>query len=564
MLTRIRNSNTLSRLLIALGINMGVLFMFYMMFHASEKTDDLIMKFILSGSMSGKVDEHILYSNYALGLVLSVFQKLIPWIPWYEVFQYFVIFLSLTAFTYLMFKPKKAMFNNLIVIAVILFFGYECYVKLTFTKSAGLAMGVGLLILLHGFRNRKLNLRAIILGSVIMLFGVLLRGKMFNAIFPLFFGIPLIELFYRWKNKTVRKKKLIQLGIMAGVFIVIFIIKIGSNVLFSMDDEWAHYRKYNNAKVELQDYGWPDYYEHESEFTALGISRNDYKMWTNRDYGDPDRLTIEVWENVAKLKEPVTLGTYIHGIRRFFQYYPLGFMDIKVMPLVLVLIFLLLISDEKTIKKVVPLAYMTCMVMGEYFYLFINGRYDSHHVDTAIFACVVMYLCYFLYDIRVKRYQLMICNAVILVLLFNIIKTDKVYLTSETYTGKDYLITEDEANAVVKELENDKDSLYIMCNDEYYGLYRAFGVFEVPKKGTLDNIFCLSAYMYPYSTAALEKRGINNIFNNICDDNVYFVTSSGDGKLKVITKYVQEHYYPGADYKEVRKLNGATVYKIYK
>ena len=287
-------------------------------------------------------------------------------------------------------------------------------------------------------------------------------------------------------------------------------------------------------------------------------------MWTNRDYGDPDRLTIEVWENVAKLKEPVTLGTYIHGIRRFFQYYPLGFMDIKVMPLVLVLIFLLLISDEKTIKKVVPLAYMTCMVMGEYFYLFINGRYNSHHVDTAIFACVVMYLCYFLYDIRVKRYQLMICNAVILVLLFNIIKTDKVYLTSETYTGKDYLITEDEANAVVKELENDKDSLYIMCNDEYYGLYRAFGVFEVPEKGTLDNIFCLSAYMYPYSTAALEKRGISNIFNNICDDNVYFVTSSGDGKLKVITKYVQEHYYPGADYKEVRKLNGATVYKIYK
>ncbi|SEG19188.1 hypothetical protein SAMN04487934_11010 [Eubacterium ruminantium] len=564
MLNRVRKNETLMRLLVAVGINMGVLIGFYLMFHASEKTDDLIMKFILSGSMSGKVDEHILYSNYALGLVLSVFQKLIPGIAWYEVFQYMVIFASLTAFTYLMYKPKKPLFNNVVILAVLLYFGFECYIKLTFTKSAGLAMGVGLLLIMHGFRRKKLNKRALITGGIILLMGVLLRGKMFNAIFPLFFGIPLVEMFLGRKDKPLVKRKLIQLGVLAGVFVVIFIIKLGSNVLFSMDKEWADYRKYNNAKVELQDYGWPEYYEHEMEYTALGISRNDYKMWTNRDYGDPDRLTVDVWENVAKLKDPVNLSTYINGIREFFQVYPLSFFDIKVIPVIIVLIFLFLASDEKSLKKAVPLIFMTCVVLAEYFYLYINGRYNSHHVDTAIFACVAMYMCYFIYELNVKRYQLMISSALIVVLLFNTIKTDKQYMTRETYTGKDFLIEESAARDVVYELTHDKDSLYVMCNDEYYGLYRAYGVFEVPEKSSLDNVFCLSAYMYPYSTAALEKRNITNIFNNICDDNVYFVTSSGDGKLKVILKYVQEHYYPSADYKEVRKLNGATIYKIYK
>ena len=66
------------RILIAVVINILAVLFLNAIFRSAEKTDDLLMKFILSGTFSGEADGHLLYTNYIFGSVLSLLQRLIP------------------------------------------------------------------------------------------------------------------------------------------------------------------------------------------------------------------------------------------------------------------------------------------------------------------------------------------------------------------------------------------------------------------------------------------------------------------------------------------------------
>ena len=546
---------------LAITINFCVLFLLLLLFPNSEKTDDLTMKLILSGAFSGKIDAHLLYINYLLGLLLSGLQRIAPRVAWYEVSQYITIFVSLTAFTYVMLDKEKYAYSAVIILPVLFILGFECYNKITFTKTSAIAVGTGFLLLLSGFAEKPKNKTVVILGLVQLFAGCLYRAKMIYGAFPLFFGTVLIEFFCSQEKGSRFDKKLLYTGILLAVITgAAFCINAFGIRLFSADSAWANYKEYNEYKVILQDYGWPDYAANEEVYQSLGVSQNDYIMWTNRDYGDPTILTVDLMGQVSSIKESPLKRLSFTLIRAFFQSYPNKFLEIRVIELIILLILVLFSSDSK--RKVLPLLWLAMVVMAEYFYFFLSGRYGRHHIDTAMSTCVAMYLCYYLRGTSLSEIKTYVCSILAVILCLFAVKDNNAYILTDTYTGSSFSVRESVAKSILETFAEDEESLYILSNDEYYGLMRAYGVFDAPERGELNNIFVLSAYMYPSHRAVLEGRGIENIYEHFCDDNVYYACSASKN-ADTILRYLREHYFPKARKVFVENLNGVKVYKYY-
>ena len=73
----------------------------------------------------------------------------------------------------------------------------------------------------------------------------------------------------------------------------------------------------------------------------------------------------------------------------------------------------------------------------------------------------------------------------------------------------------------------------------------------------------MSGYMLPSHRAVLDQRGIENIYEHILDDNVFYATSAKPGNVKTILAYVREHYYPEASLRRIFESGKLAVYHFY-
>ncbi|MBQ1387101.1 MAG: hypothetical protein IIY75_09905, partial [Erysipelotrichales bacterium] len=211
------------KILYAFAVNIFVMFLMAVMFTTSEKTDDYVMKLILSGAMSGTPDAHLLYVNFFLGKTLEILTKFVPQVSWMEVSQIGTVFLSLTIFTIFMQDEEKPAQSWAAILPVIIFFGYEGYMKITFTKTAGIAMGVGMLLLCYAFLQKKTwKCYETVCGALLFLLGTMFRSKMLNAAILIFGGILLIHYFPEfWRNKGKARWKLILRPVLGAVLLFV-------------------------------------------------------------------------------------------------------------------------------------------------------------------------------------------------------------------------------------------------------------------------------------------------------------------------------------------------------
>ena len=553
------------KLIVALAINAGVLLVFVLMFNPVEKTDDFSMKAILDGAFGAGISAHLLYTNFLLGAVLKVLQGLAPVIPWFEVANYLTIFVSFTVITYIVFSFKNIKRSILLLLPILTFWGFEGYIKLTFTKTAGIALTCGLFLLFVGLKDKKKS--DVIIGSLLALVGSMFRYKIFYSIFPIMIGIIIIEIILKIvesEDKKIKNAVKIILSYLipaAVIFIFVFSVNLIGTKLFRASEEWDHYKEYNTLKADLQDYGWPDYYEFLEQYNELGISRNDYELWVDRDYGDPDVLNNELLAEIVSLKDNSGIKKYTENILNFFREYPVNFIQVNVFFGAVFIAIMLLFSKKKPLNWL-KMAYPLVMVMLLEYYMFCNGRYGQHHVEVGIWLAVTMFYIYFMYDNDFGRYSYSVLGALAMVLIIFSVKDDFNYITTETYYGNSFTLSQEEARSVMDIITSDKGNLYILSNDEYYGLMRAYGTFESIPAGRLDNIFVLSAYNYPSHNGVLKAYGYENIYNNMNAPNVYYITSSGTGNAELIKQYVFEHYNQYLNYWLVNSIGSVNIYKF--
>ena len=558
-------------LLKSILINLLVFLGLLLFFEPTLKVDDSSVSNILYGGTSGQYCEYILYSNVLLGLVLKGLLTIFPNIVWYVVFQWIFLLISFSLVTYYVLCENSQWQGVLLSVAVVLPFGYETYIRFTFTKTAAILIGAGLFAIFKYFHKRRKNHVGCIIGVVLFLVGSMWRYKtlyMMLAFFVMAVGMDC--LFMLIKEHSIRKivLKYWKCALLIAVLCISALgIKNFNGYYYRENPEWSEYLTYNSARVKLDDYGWPAYYEYYDEYQALGISKNDYAFWRNLSYDDDDVIDVELMTQIAAMKEvkAKSIKTIVSG---FLKNVPGYFLTINAFYFFAFIAYLFLINKRKN-KKLLLLSDVV-VVLALYLSLYYSGRYQKQHVDVGIWFGACTYLCVFMErtSYNLKNAKKTIGGAALLTVLF-LCTTFYENLTSSSYYGTDHGQIESAAGendykkTVLDLFSKDEEHMYTMNGKDGHNIFFWYSTTEVIPKGFYHNIFLMGKSYIPAYNTVLENYDLDNLFRDMGNNEaVYYVsTDSNVGQLEKILIYIQEHYYPEAYYTLVKRADNVNIYR---
>lgn len=298
-----------------------------------ETNDDLFLRMIASGEMSGVPEAHLHFISYPAGLLLSLLYRLFPSIPWYGLFLCLPFLLTEIFVLSFLVRQIRALLAR--CVAVILFgilnfsFLFPHIASLQFTTSAG-AAAAGALFLFFvssaslSFRETLKNHAAFFLLAALTF---CIRNQVLYMSFP-FMGMIWLAKYLDARQfsdpsmpakRTVsipffhpnaQQKNLLKLG---GLFLIMIASFVLVEKLAYHTDNWSSFRSYSAARASIYDYaGYPDYAAHETLYRELGISRSSYEGAAHR-YSlllEPalNRHSMEVLESVSAQSRHISFG----------------------------------------------------------------------------------------------------------------------------------------------------------------------------------------------------------------------------------------------------------------
>lgn len=271
-----------------------------------ELSDDW---FIARNIASGNYD--MIFCNYFLQVVTGLLQKIIYPFNAFIILQIAFGFLSLTIISYILLdtlKIKKGIWAALFVECV---FAVNAYSLITFTKTAGLLMVAGGLLMLWAYHEKK-HIWYSVLGIVLILFGTFYRFKIFYSILAVFcFFILACVLakaqkgnFFKSIFNTIKEILSVKtIALMLAMLIAVFACKYISTSIFYSTEEMQYYREYNSARATVVDWAIPYYDDAVEEYDSLGISKNDYQMLLNWYFDDEGYTDLKTMQQVGELAD---------------------------------------------------------------------------------------------------------------------------------------------------------------------------------------------------------------------------------------------------------------------
>jgi hypothetical protein len=249
-------------------------------------------------------------------------------------------------------------------------YGFECYHSVQFTKVAACLTVAGVLLLADGHR---------IVALVYMILGSMWRFQMFLGALPLIGGYGIFKLVRACKNhEYLFVRKFIGWGI--GIVAVCLLFHLADSRIYQLDPDWKEFVEFNESRGNLLDYGLPDYYVNEEKINELGVESNDYYMYSNWDFADPDRFTTTLLQQMIALREENTFS--LETVKSFFREFPVAAMNYQWIWGMLIVMTVALCETRKNCGWVV---YCLVVLLGIECYLYWLGRYLLNRVDVGLF-----------------------------------------------------------------------------------------------------------------------------------------------------------------------------------
>ena len=402
-------------------INIGVLLFCLLICDSVFETNDDVGMAKIAYGVYNEYSSHLVFINIFLGKIIMILLSLFPYIPWYGEIQYFVIFISFTSLTYILIKKEDKFIGYFLSVILLIYGAYEFYLKMQFTKTAGIAAIAGTILIFFGCMNHHGRWKVILLGMSLLLIGSWYRFSSCLLVLLIMSTLGLAEVI----------KSIKRYGISRGIFhlklyfftfgIALFLIystRILDNQIYESDEEWASYREYNSNRSNLLDYGFPDYNEFQQEYEKLGISQNDVVTFSSWIFADPEIFTNELMEKLIALKTKKEIT--VDFVFEFFRLFPYSFFKENLFLISLFLFVIWIIEDK---KERYMAFYLFILVLGVYFYLFYQGRYLQHRVDVVIWMSVLCLLAFLINNITIlnrSEYKKSFLVFTLLISLFHI------------------------------------------------------------------------------------------------------------------------------------------------
>ena len=298
--------------------------------------DDVMIGDILSGCYSGEPSAMTVYMRVPLGVVLSVFYRIIPAVPWFMVFQcacfvcgfYLVLRRALALCDY----NKK---NVILIITALLLVFSGLYagslIMLQYTVTAAMVGTVGIFMMLttdtklkdgatekpqsakevsSGQKNEDVlsyeQVGRLLGAGVLLLLCDQIRPQVFEMVLPFLVVCGVMMFFERWLlvQRTASKqskKELMYLVEVSTVFLVAYLILLGADRSSYAGDELEHYEKYNAARTDLYDYAgvWENE-EAVEYYKEIGIDETEQAVLKNYAIAIDETADVQTFESMAE------------------------------------------------------------------------------------------------------------------------------------------------------------------------------------------------------------------------------------------------------------------------
>ncbi|MDO5538470.1 MAG: hypothetical protein Q4F83_00135 [Eubacteriales bacterium] len=520
-----------------------------------ETNDDLELCNIVNG-MKGVYDAHMVYSNYVLGLILSMFYRIKQSIPWYTLFQYGVLFVSFTAITHVLWEESKGTCFALFSSAGIFYFSYEGYVLLQYTKTAGIAAAAGILLIFHALRDENIEKLSVILGIVLAGTGFMYRSQQFMAELFLMTGIGVCEVLrMRHLERHEYLSKMLTYVKAFGALLFMVVVLYGVDYCAYQSEEWQEYLEYNRVRTTLFDYGFPQYEEYAEQYQELDLDQNAYELMRSWNHMDPEKFGIPVMEKLIALKGRPCIDT------AFFE----GFAEdvLKKFPGVaacvcsIVMFLYWMFFGKHDISDVLGMLYELAVVTALYIYLYYQGRYLVNRVDVGIWLAVFVTAAWsFVPGANCMEKTGIPIGAAVAICL--ICRTGGEYLRSDSEAAREQMVQE---RAALERIGGDKEHLHITTIGAL-SFSRCYGVFDTPPFGIGENIAYFggwSAHM-PIYLDTLKRFGISNPYKDVLgNEKVWLIGNEYFGSTMA---YIQTYYDADVQAEPVAQYGYFTAYQL--
>lgn len=519
-----------------------------------ETNDDIVFAELGSG-LRGVKDAHLVFQNYGLGMIYRLLYGVTGRLPWYTIVQYMILFAAFTVVTYVLISRLGEISGLCLFVILACGFGYEGYIHLQFTKTAGIAAAAAVFLLLYLLEQEKYSWWGIAGGILLAVIAYMYREDQFWASCGLMAGAGLLFLF---DLRKYRNKKLRRLGICVLTFGVLLLSVFGVDRWDSSkyrSAEWKEYQEFNQLRSELLDYGFPDYDSNQEIYEELGISREAYELYKSWNFNDTEKFDTEVMKKLVDLKQkrPLTIRTVTAFLRRF----PSDLLRMPMFYFFAVFAVLWLLCGKKDVCSVISVLAECLLLVAVYFYLYYQGRYMVNRVDVGLWfsACLVMLWIFSSGEVRHMNTKVSVLLCMICVALGQFMMyTDWRLATSSIPEAR---VSQ---RAVLETIGTDKEHTYLAKSGMLSEIV-CYGPFDRMPENLLDNVYWFGGWecRTPGYTRAMEVHGIINPYRDVVNnENIYLV----DDNIDLTLKYIRQYYAENAEAVFVKTIGNVDVYQI--
>lgn len=514
-----------------------------------ETNDDNYISAILYG-VYGEYDTHLIYMNVLMGKIIKALLLICPVLPWYTIIQYVLLFISFTSILYLILNNDKNGYKYFLCVTTLIFFGYECYVKVQYSKTAGVMTVVGILLIYEALKTQAIKKIQVIIGASLVIFGSLYRFQVFIMMLPIVGIMVFFDCIHEINRKNFENFKRCCL-IFLPIFLLCFCFKIYDWRIYDKNIEWKEYKEFDKKRIELLDYGFPDYDENKDIYHELNITKSDLELYKNWNFADKELFTEEVLVRLADAKEEKTLD--LQTLQKFMREIPVRFLTYPCFLVVCVILCLWILGTKKNKASILCMLFMGWLIE---FYLFYTGRYFINRIDLPILFGIFVVLAMNLEKSRFYNIDRYIVYIIFAGIIFN---TDSFLCTKTELEGQE------SAREIMQLIENDKENIYFIENYTSDKLWTsAYPIWKMPRKDCSKNYFPLGGWRYntPLTNYQMQCFELNNPYRDIVADNIYLVSDSMY-YLNFIEQHLRNHYYPDIKIQLEKEVDGYYIFKCY-
>ena len=519
-----------------------------------ETNDDIVFAELGSG-LRGVKDAHLVFQNYGLGMIYRLLYGVTGRLPWYTIVQYMILFAAFTVVIYVLISRLGEISGLCLFVILACGFGYEGYIHLQFTKTAGIAAAAAVFLLLHLLEQEKYSWWGIAGGILLAVIAYMYREDQFWASCGLMAGAGLLFLF---DLRKYRNKKLRRLGICVLTFGVLLLSVFGVDRWDSSkyrSAEWKEYQEFNQLRSELLDYGFPDYDSNQEIYEELGISREAYELYKSWNFNDTEKFDTEVMKKLVDLKQkrPLTIRTVTAFLRRF----PSDLLRMPMFYFFAVFAVLWLLCGKKDVFSVISVLAECLLLVAVYFYLYYQGRYMVNRVDVGLWfsVCLVMLWIFSSGEVRYMNTKVSVLLCMICVVLgqFMMYKDWRLATSSipEARVSQ---------RAVLETIGTDKEHVYLAKSGMLSEIV-CYGPFDRMPENLLDNVYWFGGWecRTPGYTRAMEAHGIINPYRDVVNNETIYLV---DDNIDLTLKYIRQYYAENAQAVFVKTIGNVDVYQI--